>query len=100
MNGSLHQTAIQNVVFLQARIITENPAISRVFYALKDVGGKKPYTIGVRSVQTKDFLTATVSEIPWTTLDKLAEEIVEICPDVSTVYYDVTPKPPATIEME
>jgi GMP synthase (glutamine-hydrolysing) len=100
MNGKLHQTAIQNVIFLQARIITENPAISRVFYALKDVAEKKPYVIGVRSVETRDFLTATVSEIPWATLDKTAEEITEMCPNVSTVYYDVTPKPPATIEME
>jgi GMP synthase (glutamine-hydrolysing) len=100
MNGKLHQTAIQNIIFLQAKIITENPAIARVFYAVKDVPEKKPYVIGIRSVQTKDFLTATVSEIPWATLDKIAEEIIEICPNVSTVYYDVTPKPPATIEME
>ncbi len=100
MNGKLHQTSIQNLIFLQAKIITENPAIARVFYAMKELPEKKPYLIGIRSVQTKDFLTATVSELPWTTLDKIAEEIVEICPNVSTVYYDVTPKPPATIEME
>lgn len=100
MNGKLHQTAIQNIIFLQAKIITENPAIARVFYAVKELPEKKPYVIGIRSVQTKDFLTATVSEVPWTTLDKIAEEIIEISPNVSTVYYDVTPKPPATIEME
>ncbi|HDD70195.1 MAG TPA: glutamine-hydrolyzing GMP synthase subunit GuaA, partial [Candidatus Bathyarchaeota archaeon] len=51
-------------------------------------------------VQTRDFLTARVSEIPWNTLSVIAEEIVSKCPNVSTVYYDVTPKPPATIEME
>jgi GMP synthase (glutamine-hydrolysing) len=100
MNGKLHQTAIRNMIFLQARIITENPAIARVFYAVKDLAEKKSYVIGIRSVETKDFLTATVSEIPWATLDKIGEEIAEICPNVSTVYYDVTPKPPATIEME
>jgi GMP synthase (glutamine-hydrolysing) len=100
MDGRLHQTDIQNLVSVQARIITENPPVARVFYAVKDSGQKKPYAIGIRSVQTKDFLTAEVSEIPWTTLDKIGEEIVEQCADVSTVYYDVTPKPPATIEME
>jgi GMP synthase (glutamine-hydrolysing) len=100
MDGKLHQTAIQNIVSLQARMITENPAVARIFYAVKDLAEKKPYVIGIRSVQTKDFLTATVSEIPWTTLDKIAQEITEQCRDVSTVYYDVTPKPPATIEME
>jgi GMP synthase (glutamine-hydrolysing) len=100
MDGKLHQTGIQNLVSVQARIITENPPVARVFYAVRDSAQKKPYVIGIRSVQTKDFLTAEVSEIPWTTLDKIGEEIVEQCKDVSTVYYDVTPKPPATIEME
>jgi GMP synthase (glutamine-hydrolysing) len=100
MDGKLHHTGIQNLVSVQARIITENPPVARVFYAVRDSAQKKPYVIGIRSVQTKDFLTAEVSEIPWTTLDKIGEEIVEQCEDVSTVYYDVTPKPPATIEME
>lgn len=100
MDGKLHQTGIQNLVSVQARIITENPPVARVFYAVKDSAQKKPHVIGIRSVQTRDFLTAEVSEIPWTTLDKIGEEIIEQCADVSTVYYDVTPKPPATIEME
>lgn len=100
INGNVHQTAIRNIVSLQARIITENPAVARVFYAVKDLPEKKPYVIGIRAVQTKDFLTAQVSEIPWTTLNKVAEEIIVKSPNVSTVYYDVTPKPPATIEME
>lgn len=100
MNGKVHQTAIRNLVSLQARIITENPAVARIFYAVKDLPEKKPYVIGIRSVQTKNFLTAQVSEIPWTTLNAVAEKIIEKCSNVSTVYYDVTPKPPATIEME
>ena len=100
MDGKLHQTSILNLVSVQARIVTENPPVARVLYAVKDSAQKKPYVIGIRSVQTRDFLTAEVSEIPWTTLDKIGEEVVEQCSDVSTVYYDVTPKPPATIEME
>jgi GMP synthase (glutamine-hydrolysing) len=100
LNGKVHQTAIQHLASLQAKIITENPAVARVFYAAKDLAEKKPYVVGVRCVETRDFLTAKVSEIPWTTLNKIGEEIIRECPDVSTVYYDVTPKPPATIEME
>jgi len=100
MDGKLHQTAVQNLVSLQAKIINENPSVSRVFYAVRDLTEKKPYIIGIRSVETKDFLTAKVSEIPWSTLERVSEEIIEMCPNVSTVYYDVTPKPPATIEME
>ena len=100
MNGQIHQIATQKLVSLQAGIITANPTVARIFYAVKDSTEKKPYAIGVRSVQTMDFLTAQVSEIPWATLEKIAVGIIEKCPDVSTVYYDVTPKPPATIEME
>jgi GMP synthase (glutamine-hydrolysing) len=100
MNGDLHKIPIRNIVSLQARIITENPIVTRVFLALKDSTEKKPYIIGIRSVQTENFLTAEVSEIPWSTLDKISEEIISKCPTVSTVYFDVTPKPPATIEME
>jgi GMP synthase (glutamine-hydrolysing) len=100
MNGKVHQTPIPKIVSLQAKIITENPAVARVFYAVKDLTQKKPYVIGIRSVQTQDFLTAKVSEISWNSLNKIADDVVNQCPDVSTVYYDVTPKPPATIEME
>jgi len=100
MNGQVHQVAVQNLVSLQAKIIVERSVVTRVFYVVRDLAEKKPYVMGLRSVETKDFLTARVSEIPWTTLDKVAEEIIKESPDVSTVYYDVTPKPPATIEME
>lgn len=100
MNGRVHQTTIQNMVALQKRIITENPKIARVFYAVRGLAEKKPYVVGVRAVQTSDFLTADVSEIPWATLDRTAEEVLKDCSNVAAVYYDVTPKPPATIEME
>jgi len=100
MNGKIHQTAIQNLVSLQTKIVTEKPTVARVLYAVKDLAEKKPYVVGIRSVQTKDFLTAKVSDIPWAMLNKIAEEIIKEYPKVSAVYYDVTPKPPATIEME
>jgi GMP synthase (glutamine-hydrolysing) len=100
MNEKIHYVALQNLVSLQARIITENQTVARVFYAVKDAIEKKPYVVGIRSVQTKNFLTAQISEIPWEMLNRIAEKIIEKCPSVSTVYYDVTPKPPATIEME
>jgi len=100
MNKKVHKVAVQNLVSLQAKITAERPVVTRVFYVVRDLAEKKPYVVGVRSVETKDFLTAKVSEIPWTTLDKVAEETIKECPVVSTVYYDVTPKPPATIEME
>jgi len=100
VNGRIHQSAIQNLVMLQATITTKMPEVARIFYAVKDLPEKKPYVLGIRAVETKDFLTAQVSDIPWITLDAIAEETVKQCSNVSTVYYDLTPKPPATIEME
>jgi len=100
MNGALHQASVQKLISLQTRITNANPTIARVLYAIEDLPEKKPYVVGLRAVQTRDFLTAEVSEIPWSTLDGIAEEIIKKCAHVSTVYYDVTPKPPATIEME
>jgi GMP synthase (glutamine-hydrolysing) len=100
MNGKPHHTSMQNIIALQARIITENPEAARIFYAVRDAGDTKKYVMSIRSVETKNFLEAKVTEAPWPILEKIAEEITDICHEVSTVYYDVTPKPPATIEME
>jgi len=100
VNGKVFQAPVSRLVSLQAKITGENPTITRVLYAIDEIAEKKPYVISVRAIQTKDFLTAHVSEIPWKTLEKTAKEILAKCQNVSTVYYDVTPKPPATIEME
>jgi GMP synthase (glutamine-hydrolysing) len=99
-NGKILQIPISRLISLQASIISENPTITRVLYAIAEEAEKKPYVISIRAVQTKDFLTAQVAEIPWKTLEKTAEIILAKCPNISTVYYDITPKPPATIEME
>lgn len=96
----VHQAPIKDLVTLQIKIITENPQFTRILYTIKETSEKQPYVISLRAIQTRDFLTAEVSQIPWTTLSETAETILENCPNVSSVYYDVTTKPPATIEME
>lgn len=58
------------------------------------------FIVSIRAVKTRDFLTAEVMPIPWTTLREAAFKIFDTCPNVSRIYYDVTPKPPATIEYE
>jgi GMP synthase (glutamine-hydrolysing) len=99
-NGDVHQPPLRNLVFLQTKIIAENPSFTRILYAVHETAQKQSYVIAIRAIQTKDFLTANVAEIPWTTLSQTAQKILKACPNVSSVYYDVTPKPPATIEME
>jgi GMP synthase (glutamine-hydrolysing) len=98
--GAVHQVPINDLVTLQTKLITETPSFTRILYTIKERSEKQPYVTSLRAIQTRDFLTAEVSHIPWATLSETAEKILEDCPKVSSVYYDVTPKPPATIEME
>jgi GMP synthase (glutamine-hydrolysing) len=99
-DGSIHQSQIDRLVALQTEVLKENPSLARVFYAVQEKPPKQPYVAIIRAIETRDFLTAEVSNIPWETLRKAAQAILQKCSNVSGVYYDVTPKPPATIEME
>ncbi|MFP3984788.1 MAG: ATP-binding protein [Candidatus Bathyarchaeia archaeon] len=100
VDGGLHTPSIASLGALQAKATTEDPFFTRVIYAVKERAQPQPYVIVLRAIQTSDFLTAEVSKIPWATLKETADKILNTCPNVSSVYYDVTPKPPATVEME
>lgn len=99
-NGSIYQPPIDRLVALQTEVLRENTSLTRVLYAVQEKRSKQPYVMAIRAIETHDFLTAKVSNIPWETLRKTAQKILQRCSNVSSVYYDVTPKPPATIEME
>jgi len=98
--GNVLQQSIPNLVELQKRILDRNASFTRVFYVVGEKPLKQPYIVAVRAITTTDFLTAKVADVPWKTLSEIAQSILSLCPTVSTVCYDVTPKPPSTIEME
>ena len=58
------------------------------------------YTIALRAVTTSDFMTATWSKIPFEILEEVSTKIVNEVKHVNRVVYDITSKPPATIEWE
>ena len=99
-DGQTLKPSIKSLIELQEKVLTQNPTLTRCLYAIEERAQEQPYMISVRAVQTKDYLTADVAEIPWTTLSENARKVLESCKNLSGVYYDVTPKPPATIEME
>ncbi|NLM10481.1 MAG: glutamine-hydrolyzing GMP synthase [Clostridiaceae bacterium] len=58
------------------------------------------YTIALRAVTTRDFMNAEWSKIPYAVLERVSNRIVNEVNSVNRVVYDITSKPPATIEWE
>lgn len=58
------------------------------------------YAVALRAVKTIDFMTAESAEIPWNVLQTVMNRIINEVKGVNRVFYDLTSKPPGTIEME
>lgn len=76
-----------------------------VFLPIKSVGvvgdnRRYSYVIALRAVKTTDFMTATWADLPASFLGDVSRNIINKIPQVSRVVYDISDKPPATIEWE
>jgi len=58
------------------------------------------WPVVIRAVNTRDAMSADIEELPWPLMRRLTERITSEVPGVNRVLYDLTPKPPATIEWE
>ena len=76
-----------------------------VFLPVKSVGvmgdGRKyDYVIALRAVETSDFMTANWAKLPYDFLDHVSRRIINEIEGISRVTYDISGKPPSTIEWE
>ena len=84
---------------LQTSIVEAFPDITRVALLVREHRGGGPLSILIRAVSTRDFMTAAVSPVPWKILKDVSQQVLKE-EKVGKVYYDITPKPPGTIEFE
>jgi GMP synthase (glutamine-hydrolysing) len=76
-----------------------------VFLPVKSVGvmgdGRTyEYVVALRAVQTQDFMTAQWAHLPYSLLGKVSNRIINEVRGINRVVYDISGKPPATIEWE
>lgn len=67
---------------------------------VRDNARSYEYPVILRAVNTIDAMTATTEQLPWPVLLKITDRILAEVPGVNRVCYDLSPKPPATIEWE
>jgi len=84
---------------VQSSLVSKFPDITRVAVLVKEKRGGGPFSIIVRAVSTRDFMTAAAASVSWKVLKDIADAVLEI-DGAGQVYYDITPKPPGTIEFE
>lgn len=93
---------------LETEIKKEKLDIWQYFAVLTDVfsvgmvDGKRTYgnTIAIRAVSSSDAMQANFYPIPYDVLERISNRITTQMPSITRVVYDITPKPPATIEWE
>lgn len=90
----------EDLVAYSAEFAERHKEFARCLYSVSKKTKNEKYVAVIRAVTTEDFTKADPVKLDWNKLYTLSERIMSKCGKVSSVYYDYTPKPPATIEFE
>lgn len=93
--SELEKSGILKNVFMSFPVMT-----GAYSTAVKGDGREFGEVVALRIVESKDIMTSTWAKIPYEILQKISSRIVNEVPGVSRVVYDITTKPPATMEWE
>ena len=109
--GCTEPISIAYAVAKAKKVLGENP-VSAILHVSANIvknaksvgvmGDGRTYenTLVLRSVTTSDFMTAEWTRIPYEVLDRVSVRIVNEVPHINRIAYDITSKPPATVEWE
>lgn len=90
---------------IKADLYKEVSQAFTVFLPVKSVGvvgdaRRYEYVVTLRAVKTIDFMTASIGHLPWDFLERVSSRIINEVSGISRVAYDISSKPPGTIEWE
>ena len=104
----MEELSLKGLLFMIVRNKSLDRITSQYFAVLTSMrsvgvmgdGRTYDYTLALRAVNTSDFMTADWSRIPYDVLDRISVRIVNEVRGINRICYDITSKPPATVEWE